>query len=813
MNLVVRESVEIPIAVHLICNDLGNQHSVTNTARRQLLLMRKHLKYIGWAALLLASVARVASADITADEVRESIQKARAYLISQQQPRGDWAGVAHYKGGVTALCALALLNSGDEPDAPHIQLALDFLRKLDLPKTTYGAALQTMAFCAAEPDKDRVLIRRNVGLLETWQIHQGPHKGCWSYGRSTGAGSGDHSNAQFAILALHEAERVGVRVKDQTWRLARNYWMEVQAPDGGWGYRKEMPPSGSMTCAGIVSLILSAGKVSDGGAQVVDGIVDCCGANGGDDEVAERLQRGQSWLGASRFTLTHNPGNTRAWWLYDMDAVERVGRMTGQRYIGSRDWYREGAELLAKQRQDTLRGFWTGVGGGETDPSVGTALALLFLSKGQRPVLLAKLKQLPMDGANRPEGDLANMTRHIERLWRRDMTWQVIDPNYASAEDLLQSPVLFVSGQQSLPQTEEAKQNLRTYVNQGGFILAETGCGGAEFVEEFEHLMFELFPDSPLRLLPQDHPIWYTEVSVDPQYMPRLLGMDACCRTSVVLCEENLSCYWTLARSGRDQEYPPQVKARINAYLNVGANILAYATGRELRNKLDATTLAGSAAPDESPRGTLYVPKLQHNGGSDDAPAAVSNLLMMMKERAKLRISSERRMLTATDPSLVEYPLAYIHGRRKFRWSQAERAALEAYLARGGVIVADAICASDEFATAFRQEMQAVAGGATWKKLRPGHPIFSNAYHGYDLSTVTRREPEQRAAGQPMTTRSIDAAPVLEVLEIEGRLAVIFSPFDISCAMENTPSLECKGYIKEDAAKIGVNVLLYGLQQ
>jgi hypothetical protein len=64
-----------------------------------------------------------------------------------------------------------------------------------------------------------------------------------------------------------------------------------------------------------------------------------------------------------------------------------------------------------------------------------------------------------------------------------------------------------------------------------------------------------------------------------------------------------------------------------------------------------------------------------------------------------------------------------------------------------------------------------------------------------------------------MTTRSIDAAPVLEVLEIEGRLAVIFSPFDISCAMENTPSLECKGYIKEDAAKIGVNVLLYALQQ
>ena len=55
--------------------------------------------------------------------------------------------------------------------------------------------------------------------------------------------------------------------------------------------------------------------------------------------------------------------------------------------------------------------------------------------------------------------------------------------------------------------------------------------------------------------------------------------------------------------------------------------------------------------------------------------------------------------------------------------------------------------------------------------------------------------------------------PVLEALELNGRLAVIFSPYDISCAMENSSSLECKGYLKPDAAKLGVNVILYTLQQ
>ena len=53
----------------------------------------------------------------------------------------------------------------------------------------------------------------------------------------------------------------------------------------------------------------------------------------------------------------------------------------------------------------------------------------------------------------------------------------------------------------------------------------------------------------------------------------------------------------------------------------------------------------------------------------------------------------------------------------------------------------------------------------------------------------------------------------LEGLELDGRIAVILSPFDISCALEKGASLECKGYITPDAARLGANVLLYALQQ
>ena len=103
-----------------------------------------------------------------------------------------------------------------------------------------------MVFVRAEPQKDLLLINRNVKWLESMQIMEGPRKGSWSYPQ----GSGDNSNSQFALLALNEAERAGVQTSDKTWRLARAYWEDCQNPDGSWGYYKRVPGSGSMTCAG-----------------------------------------------------------------------------------------------------------------------------------------------------------------------------------------------------------------------------------------------------------------------------------------------------------------------------------------------------------------------------------------------------------------------------------------------------------------------------------------------------------------------------------------------------------------------------------
>ena len=281
-----------------------------------------------------------------------------------------------------------------------------------------------------------------------------------------------------------------------------------------------------------------------------------------------------------------------------------------------------------------------------------------------------------------------------------------------------------------------------------------------------------------------------------------------------MFCPGELSCYWELGDLRRRSTLPDEVKKEVEAALAIGANVITYATGRKLKEKLDTPEillLEGDRGDFE--RGTLYVAKVRHGAGSDEAPAALSNLLRLVGSKLELRVSSEKRMVPLTDATLPDYPIAFMHGRRNFQFSPAERSAITNFVANGGFIFADAICASGPFAESFRQEMKVIFPDHSLQPIPPDHPLFTTDFQGFDLSRVQLRDPGRRSTGdQPLRSRVDEVSPVLEGIEIDGRLAVIFSPFDLSCALENQGSIECKGYLQQDAAKIGINVILYAMQ-
>lgn len=763
---------------------------------------------LGLALTVCAKPARGQPAGpVTAEQVRSAINGGIKYLLEEQNEQsGKWNEIPRYPGGVTALCTLALLNAGVEANHPQIQKSLDALRKIK-PSATYSVALQTMALCAAEPRRDQVQIQQNVRWLESVQLAGGQ----WSYP----SGSGDNSNSQFAVLALHEAERVGATVQQETWEKAAKYWKECQNPDGSWGYQKNWADGlGSMTCAGIAATVICSNKVNDPNAAVDNGLVQCCRPKEEDDS----LQRALSWLGRN-FSVRRNPGRRgmeRAWHYYYLYGLERVGRLTARRLIGEHDWYREGAEFLVAQ-QDPFSRHWIGAAHAEDKPDIATAFSLLFLSKGRRPVLVGKLKHGPDDDWNNHESDIANLTARAEELWGLDLTWQIVDPQAASVDDLLQAPVLFLSGSQT-PDLRGTETKIRDYLDRGGFLFAEACCvDGTDFEAGFRKFLAKVFPEKEyqLRRVGPEHPLWRVEELVRPEspYAGRLWAVEYGCRTCVVFSEIDLSCYWELYGQGHSRGLPKIVADRLQDANAVGVNVLAYATNREPKGK-EAAFVGGGDLIElnaSGSRGMIQIAKLQHGGGCNDAPGALVNLLRAAAQgELQLGISTNEFPVRA-DETLKKFHLAFMHGRHDFRLTPDERTALREYLANGGMLFADSICASKEFAAAFRREMQSVFPENSLKPIPATDPLLTTATGGFDIRQVNRRDPAEQQPDQPLRARVRQVEPTLEGIEIDGRWAVVFSPYDISCALEQHESLECRGYTREDAARIGLNVLIYSL--
>lgn len=747
---------------------------------------------------------------LDAAQVIGAIDRAKAYLKREQNPRGQWDDMSSYEAGVTSLCTLALLSAGVEPTDPTVSKALGYLRSIELEKT-YTVSLQTMVLCAAEPKKDLVQIQRNVDWLERHQNKDGGRSGSWSY---PGPG-GDNSNSQFAILALHDAQQVGAKVRRETWERSAKYWRDCQNPDGSWGYLPNANGYGSMTCAGIAALVITAEALEAGDANVRDGKVNCCLPHRDDDQI----EKGINWLGR-HFSVRRNPAQGSQWHYYYLYGLERVGRLTARRFIGDHDWYREGADYLVAE-QDPLGQYWKGSGHAENNPHLSTALGLLFLAKGRWPILMGKVKYGDDEGWNNHRRDAAHLTVYTQKVWDMPLTWQVLDPSKASVEDLLQAPVLYISGDET-PQLLNIASKLRDYVDRGGFIFAEATCqNSAAFDEGFRKLIEAMFPEPEYRLqqLRPAHPLWRMEKLVRPDspYVGKLWAVEYGCRTCIVYCQEDLSCYWELDAPIRRDNYPDAVKQHIEDANTVGINVLTYATNREPKGKEQSFVLDldDEISSKHGARGVIQVAKLRHGGGCNDAPGALVNLMRAAGQGdAKLRVSTAGQMISAGDPSLFNYHLVFAHGRHDFRFTPQERDQLRMFLTeREGTLLADSICASKAFTSAFRRELGAVLPEHRLEQIPPDDPIFTEEYGGYDIRRVELRDPQPQSDDRPLAARVRRTEPQLEGIRIDGRWAVIFSPFDISCALEKHEAVECRGYSREDAARIGLNVLLYSLNQ
>jgi hypothetical protein len=168
--------------------------------------------------------------------------------------------------------------------------------------------------------------------------------------------------------------------------------------------------------------------------------------------------------------------------------------------------------------------------------------------------------------------------------------------------------------------------------------------------------------------------------------------------------------------------------------------------------------------------------------------------------------STKQRDLAATDPNMFQYPLVYMHGRSNFQFGSQERRQLQEYLARGNVLFADACCGSPQFDKSFRNLIAELYPSKKFERIPADHEMFSTKI-GYDIRRVKRRMPATDNSQAALDAALQEGEPYLEGIEIDGRYAIVYSKYDISCALERQASVACAGYAHEDAVRIAINVV------
>jgi hypothetical protein len=737
------------------------------------------MRYLGWALCALMALPCFGQDDVTPQQVEDAIEKGIKALKAMQDRNGVYPGDAML-GGNTALATLALLSCDLPPDDPAIAAGIAVLRDLP-PKDVYVVALQTMCFQLANPKKNFNLIQRNA----EWLMRARSPNGAWSYGAMSRGGF-DNSNTQYAILGLHAAQEAGVKIPAEFWDRCRQHWVRFQANTGSWGYTAPAS-SRSMTVAGVSSLVITQQHLPTVKAGTVEGKkIDCHGPR---EDLP--LKKGIEWLGrniARGGRLVGVGGESH--FFYYLYGLERAGRLTGRRFFGDADWYRRGALYLVSQQQPD--GSW------ESNGLISrriwdTSFALLFLAKGRIPIVVNKLQFGDQDDWNNAPNNVRNLTKFVSDVWKRPLNWQIVETRFSKTEDLLQAPILHLSGTEPPEFNERELTTLREYVEQGGTIVGDANCSTAGFERGFRTLCQKLFPAPEQKLQPieEGHAVWTSLFELKPTWP--LEGVNVGCRTAVFFSPEDLSCHWEFMHRDEVGSLPA---------LRMGANIIAYATGPEqLQDKLEKRLVNRDFGEDKIRRNFLQIAKIKHNGDWNIAPRAIRNLMGSLKNIVKVDVVGSQREISLEDPNLTNYPLVYMHGRTRFVLSDEEYRTLGEYLSTNGMLFADSCCASEAFDKAFRESMKKLFPDAPLRPIPPDHELFTDRI-GYDIRKLPVNFPAPGAI----------AAPALEGIEVDGRLVVIYSKYDVGCALEKQAGKDCKGYTHESALKLATNVVLYTLK-
>ena len=198
----------------------------------------------------------------------------------------------------------------------------------------------------------------------------------------------------------------------------------------------------------------------------------------------------------------------------------------------------------------------------------------------------------------------------------------------------------------------------------------------------------------------------------------------------------------------------------------------------------------------------------------DRFPTAVEELMRYIRDHSRVNARIEGTTLRLSDPTVMKAPFIYLTGNSAvFQFTNTEKETLGEYLKNGGFLFAEEIRQADpetgldgknagvqgtlfdrQFKALMSDPMVLGSDGSKWQKIPKDHDLY---YSFFDFED-----------GPPMGGAPGGNVFDLEMLELRGRVAVVFSDLNISWYWGD-PNADAR----ERGLQFGVNLIVYALTQ
>lgn len=229
---------------------------------------------IGTSSLLPAQSISRRIDDPVPPQVEAMFEKGLRYLAKAQEKEGTWPDRFGGEPGVVALCALAFLAHGEDPNhgpySKNIAKALDFILSEQkssngyIGNSMYNHGFATLALAESygvvNDPRLATALSQAVDLILSSQDRN--KHGAWRYTPESQDADTTVSGCQ--IVALLAARNAGIAIPDEAIEKSLAYLARCRANDGGYGYTSPSGVKPTLTAIAVTCYALAKEKDSKG---------------------------------------------------------------------------------------------------------------------------------------------------------------------------------------------------------------------------------------------------------------------------------------------------------------------------------------------------------------------------------------------------------------------------------------------------------------------------------------------------------------------------------------------------------------------